>query len=199
MRVDVTLAHRDVEAELNRLYLRLQTPGDALYGLPTIECQVSGFMLHLREHAGDLYVYVEDVQGRALAGSTVFNRSLEPEIRTLKFLRSPHSRYGPAYQRRGLATAVYSWALKSGLCLLSGPRQSPAAHCLWLSLGFAHWLLVAQLNDRQLKQRACIEPAAFERLDTRLLLLGAGWTPERFASHAKFASALEDQELGTLT
>lgn len=191
MRIDVTLAHRDVDAELAKLYWRLRTPGDAMHGLPTIHGPVPGMLLHVREHAGELCVYLEDVQAGAMAGCTVFHRPFEPEARRLKFLRSPHSRYGSAYQRRGLATAVYTWALQSGLCLLSGPRQSPAAHRLWLSLGQTHRLLVAQLNDRQLRHPGSVEPAAFERLDTRLLLLGSGWTPERFARRADFASAPE--------
>ena len=193
MRIDVTLAHRDVDAELAKMYRRLRTPGDALHGLPTVPCPVPGVVQYVREHDGELYVYVEDVQGAALAGCTVFNRPSEPDTRTLKFLRSPHSRYGSTYQRRGLGSAVYSWALQSGLCLLSGPRQSPAAHGLWQSLGRAHRLLVAQVDNKQLRHADSVGPAEFERLDTRLLLLGSGWTLERFASHAGFAWAPIDE------
>ena len=110
--------------------------------------------------------------------------------RALRFLHSPHSRCGSTYQRRGLASAVYSWTLQSGLYLLSCPRQSPAAYRLWLSLGRAYPLLVAQLNDKQLSCSDSGEPVASERLDTRLLLLGSGWTPERFARQAGFTSVL---------
>lgn len=188
MRLDVTLAHRDIYAELAKLYRRLRTPGDLMHGLPTIPSPVPGMLFHAREHSGEFSVYVEDVQGEVLAGCTVFNRPFEPEIRPLRFLHSPHSRYGPTYQRRGLASAVYSWMLQSGLCLLSGPRQSPAAYRLWLSLGRAYPLLVTQLTDRQLSCCDSGGPVACERLDTRLLLLGSGWTPERFARQAGFTS-----------
>lgn len=188
MRIDVNLAHRDIDAELAKLYWRLRTPGDVMHGLPTLPSPVPGMLFHTREHSGEFSVYVEDARGEALAGCTVFNRPFEPETRALRFLHSPHSRYGSAYQRRGLASAVYSWTLQSGLCLLSGPRQSPAAYRLWLSLGRAHPLLVAQLSDKQLSHSGSDEPAASERLDTRLLLLGSGWTPERFASQAGFTS-----------
>jgi hypothetical protein len=49
-------------------------------------------------------------------------------------VRAPHSRYDTGYQRRGLATAVYRWALGRGTCLVSGACQSPGAYALWRSL-----------------------------------------------------------------
>ncbi len=189
MRIDVDFSHRDLDAELARLHGRMQTPGDALHGLPVIPCALPGMLLHYREMAGECWVYVEDVQRQVLAGCVAFNRAVELDAATRPCMRSPHSRFGAGYQRQGLASAVYGWALHSGLCLLSGPRQSEGAHCLWLSLGRSHPLLLAHLDDRQLGQIQSVNAAAFERLNTRLLLLGSGWNPQRLADCANFSLA----------
>lgn len=182
MRIDVTLAHRDLDGELARLQARMRTPGDALHGLQKIPATLPGFVFRYREVAGEFYLYVEDAADGTLAGCTVFNRAFEVERRAQCCLRSPHSRYGTGYQRRGLASAVYTWALQAGLCLVSGPRQSLGAHRLWRSLGEAHELLFVQITDRKLECLGTQVPeAAFHAFDTRMVLLGAGWDPERFA------------------
>lgn len=182
MRIDVALDHRDLDAELARLHARMQTPGDALHGMAAIPAPLPGMALRYREVDGEFYVYVEDIARGALAGCTVFNREPDVGRRAGRYLRSPHSRYAPGYQRRGLATAVYTWALQAGLCLVSGPRQSVGAHRLWQSLATAHELLFVRLGDDAL---ACLPQAPaspeLERLDTRMLLLGAGWDSARFA------------------
>ena len=90
--------------------------------------------MRYREADGEWYVYVEDLQRRRLAGYTVFNRLVELDRRADRHLRAPHSRYDTPYQRRGLASAVYRWALQEGWCLVSGARQSPGAHALWHQL-----------------------------------------------------------------
>jgi hypothetical protein len=185
MRIDVAPAHRDIDAELARLHERMNTPGDALHGMSTFPAGLPDLVFRYREVAGEFYVYVEDVAKGALAGCTVFNRALEVERKAERYLRSPHSRYGSGYQRRGLATAVYSWALQAGLCLISGPRQSVGAHSLWRSLGTAHELLFVQVRDKKLQ---CLGPrldgSALDEFDTRMLLLGAGWNLDRFAKVA---------------
>jgi hypothetical protein len=188
VRIDVALDHRDIDAELARLYERLYTPADALHGLPAVGEAPPGMAFRYREAAGELYVYVEDTARRALAGCTVFNRAFEVERRAQQLVRSPHSRYAQAYRRRGLASAVYRWALQQGWCLLSGPRQSVQAWRLWLALGRTHPLQLVQLRDKRMHCLAQpVDSPVFEEFETRMLLLGAGWDPARFARHAQCA------------
>jgi len=190
MRIDVALAHRDLEAELAVLHARMARPGDALHGLPAIATASPDLALRYREADGEFYVYVEDTACGVLAGCTVFNRVFEVDRRAACFVRSPHSRYATAYQRRGVASAVYTWALGTGLCLVSGPRQSPGAHGLWRALARTHELAFVETRERRLRiLGARGGPSAFEDLDTRMLLLGAGWTLERFARASGGASA----------
>ena len=136
--------------------------------------------MRYREADGEWYVYVEDLQRRRLAGYTVFNRLIEVDRRTDPHVRAPHSRYAPAYQRRGIATAVYEWGLQQGFCLVSGARQSAGAHALWLALGRRFRLGYVALRKRRMHYLGA-EPAAALRddLNTRLLLLGPGWSLDR--------------------
>ena len=183
MRIDVALEHRDIDAELARLHQRMHTRGDALHGLPALATPpLPDMAFRYREVDGEFYVYVEDTARRALAGCTVFNRTRDVHRKAARYLRSPHSRYATGYQRRGLATAVYTWALGAGLCLVSGPRQSPGAHRLWQALSARHELLFVRLgaDALQLLPEAPEGPDR-EQLDTRMLLLGAGWDGERLA------------------
>lgn len=182
MRIDVALAHRDLEAELANLHARMQRPADALHGLPAIATALPGFAFRYRESDGEFYIYVEDRSRGVLAGCTVFNRVFEVDRHAARYVRSPHSRYAAAYQRRGVASAVYRWALAAGMCLVTGPRQSPGAHRLWLALARTHELAFVQARDRRLHLIGPrVAPSAFEDFDTRMLLLGTGWTLEGFA------------------
>ncbi|RYY84405.1 MAG: N-acetyltransferase [Comamonadaceae bacterium] len=187
MRIDVVLDHRDLDDELAKLHRRMHTPGDALHGMPTIPVALPGLVVRYREVAGEFYLYVEDVARRALAGCTVFNHAPDVGRAAERHLRSPHSRYGAAYRRRGIASAVYTWALQAGLCLVTGPRQSAAAYCLWQSLARGHELLVVQLNDGGLHCLGTqVDDAAFGAFATRMVLLGAGWDRERLAAAEGF-------------
>ncbi|QJW83389.1 N-acetyltransferase [Ramlibacter terrae] len=182
MRIDVALDHRDIDAELARLHQRMHTRGDALHAMPTVATPLPGMVFRYREVDGEFYVYVEDTVRRALAGCTVFNRVRDADRNASRFLRSPHSRYAGGYQRRGLATAVYTWALAAGLCLVSGPRQSPGAHRLWQALAARHELLYVRLGAEALQ----VLPGApdgpeSEAFGTRMVLLGAGWDSARLA------------------
>lgn len=182
MRIDVALDHRDLDAELAALHARMQTPGDALHGLPAIVTSLPGLVFRYREADGEFYVYVEDPARRVLAGCTVFNRVPEVDRQADRCVRSPHSRYAPGYRQRGVASAVYRWALHAGMCLVSGPRQSPGAHRLWLALARSHELAFVQARDRRLRILGpAVERSAFEEFETRMLLLGTGWTLQRFA------------------
>jgi hypothetical protein len=183
MRIDVDLGHRDLDAELATLHARMQRPADALHGLPAIATTLPGLVCRYREADGEFHVYVEDPARGVLAGCTVFNRVFEVDRQAGRYLRSPHSRYAAGYRLRGVASAVYRWALGTGLCLVSGPRQSPGAYRLWTSLARTHELTFVDTRGGQLRILGRrVDRRAFDEFDTRMMLLGAGWTPERLAS-----------------
>lgn len=182
LRIDVAAPPR-LEEELEALYDRLRRPGDALHGLPVICMHFPGFVFRFREADGEYYIYVEDVARRRLAGYTVFNRLVEVNRRTDPYLRAPHSRYAPAYQRRGIATAIYRWWLEAGKCLITGARQSMGANALWHSLGKRYELTYVDLRNKSLRALGRqVDPATRDDLHTRMLLLGKGWELGRLAA-----------------
>ncbi|MGD9944344.1 MAG: N-acetyltransferase [Burkholderiaceae bacterium] len=163
--------------ELDGLYRRLRTRGDRLHGLAWRRIDGSPFVVHYREADGEFFFYVEDAVQRRLAGYVVFNRLVEVGRRADRCLRSPHAKFDDAYQRRGLASTVYGWMLESGLCLLSGARQSPGAHALWRSLARRHEHGYLRLEDKVPHYLGReVAPQVFDQLNTRMLLLGRGWT-----------------------
>ena len=181
MRIDVALDRRDLDAELVRLHARMKARADVLHDVPAIATGVPGLVFRYREVDGEFYVYAEDFSRKALAGCTVFNRVLEVDRRTGRYVRSPHSRYAYEYRKRGVASAVYRWALQAGMCLVSGPRQSPGAYRLWMALARSHELTFVQTDDQRLRiMGPTVNGPAFEAFGTRMLLLGAGWTLQRF-------------------
>ena len=184
LRIDVDPPAATIEQELDALYQRLHTPGDALHGLPSSPLPGHpGLRVRSREADGELYVYIEDPLRQCLAGTTVFNRLIELNRQADRHLRAPHSRYAAAYQRRGLATAVYRWALDGGQCLISGARQSVGAHALWQRLGQAYPQGYVCVQDKTLRYLGPQpEPRVLNALHTRRLLLGRGWTLARLAS-----------------
>lgn len=176
MRIDVDRDLHRMEVELDLLYERhLARPGRP--GLERLPVDAPPrFRLYRRIADGEWHVYVEDVLQQRLAGCTVFNRLPGLDRRLDAHVRSPHSRLRPAYQRRGLATLIYRHALDAGLCLISGARQSPAAHRLWQSLGRRYALSYVRLEDRGIVDLGAeVDEDVFDELDTRLLLCGAGW------------------------
>lgn len=177
LRIDVRLHPDDVDADLEKLHRRFRTNGDSLYDLPGYPGPGPGLVLRHRKADGEHYVYVEDVVHRRLAGFTVFNRLPDLSRRADSHLRGPHSRYGTRYQRRGIATAVYRWALGTGMCLISGPRQSRGAHALWNALAREHERTYVDLRDRKLTILGPgVEPRTLEDFHTRMVLLGRGWS-----------------------
>ena len=145
LRIDVELPSHTVEIELERIHARIRRFGGALSRLRTLDIPVPGFAFRYREADGEQYVYVEDLANGRLAGCTVFNRLIELDRRADRHLRGPHSKYGRMYQRRGLATAVYRWALGQGMCLITGARQSAGAHALWHMLAASYELGYVEL------------------------------------------------------
>jgi hypothetical protein len=175
MRVDVNLDHRDMEAELAALYERLRPRADKLVTLPIFAPRAPELVFKYREVDGEFYVYAEDAERGVLAGVTVFNRVPELDARVGRFVRSPHSRYAREYRRRGVATAVYQWALGAGMCLVSGPRQSVAAYRLWGALGSLWELVTVKVEDGRLR----VMPQGrvgipFDEFGARGMLLAAG-------------------------
>ena len=180
LRIDVQRPDESIERELDTLHRRRQTAADPLASCTTLPGRLPGLVWHHRKADGEHYVYVEDTARGRLAGYTVFNRLVEVDRRTDPHVRAPHSRYAPDYQRRGIATAVYEWGLQQGFCLVSGARQSAGAHALWLALGRRFRLGYVALRKRRMHYLGA-EPAAALRddLNTRLLLLGPGWSLDR--------------------
>lgn len=175
MRIDVDLDHRDVEAELAALYGRLRLRGDTLVTLPIFAPRAPGLVFKYREVDGEFYVYAEDAERSVLAGVTVFNRVPEVDIPAGRFVRSPHSRYAREYRSKGVASAVYQWALRAGMCLVSGPRQSEGAFRLWASLARSHELAYVQIKgQRLLFMDPVLAPHSIDKFESRMLLLGVG-------------------------
>lgn len=181
LRIDVMLPL--VEGELEAIYERLYQPGSKLHGLQRRPLHDPQFQLHWREADGEWFAYLEDCANRCLAGYTVFNRLVEVDRRTDRHVRSPHSRFAPQYQRRGLASAVYRQVLDAGTCLVSGARQSPGAHGLWNHLARRYDSRYVGITPaKSLRHLGCeVEPALMDQLSTRRMLMGAGWTLQAFA------------------
>lgn len=182
LRIDVS--HKPAEDEFESLYDRINTPGDRLHGIPAMELDGQPeLVIRYREADGELYVYVEDLKRKRLAGYTVFNRLIEVGRRADPHVRAPHSRYDEPYQRRGLATAVYQWGLEAGFCLISGARQSPGAHALWHSLAGRYELGYVDLRNKTLTYLGRDVPSrTLDDLHTRMILLGEAWTVSRFSA-----------------
>jgi len=186
LRIDVEHGIDDIERELDTLYERMQTPGTPLRGMTFDDGTLPGFRLHSREADGEIYVYVEDVAARRLAGYTVFNRLIELDKRADRVLRAPHSKYAAGYQRRGLASAVYRRALDGGMCLMSGARQSMGAHALWQSLAARYASSYVEVRDKRLRYLGDVVGGdVLDALHTRRVLLGAGWTVAALAADTK--------------
>lgn len=186
LRIDVG-EHRTkpMAGEFASIYDRIHTRGDRLYGIPSIPLNALGLEIRYREADGEFYVYVVDTVRGALAGYTVFNRLIELGRQADRYVRAPHSKYDPLYQRRGLATAIYRWGLDAGLCLVTGARQSEGAHALWQSLGHNYPRGYVELRDKRLRYLGReVELVVRDALHTRMLLLGRGWTLSRFATAA---------------
>ncbi|MCY1221982.1 hypothetical protein D9M68_493370 [compost metagenome] len=183
LRIDVELAPGEIERELEALHDRIRRPGDRLHDMPALPAGTPTLRLRYREADGEYYVYVEDVMQGRLAGYTVFNRLIEVGRRADPWVRAPHTKFAPAYQRRGLARALYRWALDGGLCLLSGARQSAGAHALWQVLGADYAGGYVDLRQKTLTWLGeTVSPQERDGLHTRRLLLGRGWTLQEFTA-----------------
>lgn len=183
LRIDVATRPEELQAELEDLFQRMSSQGNLLYGLPALGIHLPGFAFRYRQADGEHYVYVQDLIHGRLAGYTVFNRLAELDRRTECHLRAPHSKYADAYQRRGIASAIYGWWLDAGNCLISGARQSNGAHALWRSLGASYPLVCVEIRDKVLRYLGNdIGRYLKDDLHTRLVLIGAGSTAAQVIS-----------------
>jgi hypothetical protein len=191
LRIDVQQSPGNIEAELDALNRRRSSPGSALRNTSPLPIHLPGFAFHHREADGEHYIYVEDVLHRRLAGYTVFNRLVELDRRIDPLIRGPHSKYAAAYQRRGIASAVYQWGLER-FCLISGARQSEAAHALWRSLGRRYPLGYVTLRDKEVRYLGLeIPPELRDDLETRMILLGRGCTFDKLRPRYRLKQANE--------
>lgn len=175
LRVDVQWSAGKVDEELRSLHARLDRSGLLKNGTRFAPTRLADLVFHHREADGEHYIYVVDKARSCLAGYTVFNRLIEINRTLDRWVRAPHSKYADGYQRRGIATEVYGWALGQGFCLISGARQSPGAHALWQSLARRHQLEYVEIRDRCIRFLGPhVDLATQDCLQTRLLLLGAG-------------------------
>ena len=185
LRIDVDPGSWKLDSELDTLYGRITRPGDRLHDMPEAKTEIPGLVLRYREADGEFYVYVVDQARGRLAGYTVFNRLVELGRRADPLLRAPHSKYDPAYQRRGLAAAVYRWGLDAGQCLITGARQSNGARALWLSLARQYDSGYVDLRRKVLTSLGPQVPdPVLHDLHTRMVLLGRGWTWQGLAGAA---------------
>lgn len=183
LRIDVRQDAGDIERELDAVHGRMRRPGDALHALPVICMQLPGLVLRYRQADGEHYVYAEDLAQGRLAAYIVFNRLIELDRRADRHLRAPHAKVAPAYQRRGIATAIYRWWLEGGNCLITGARQSAGAHAMWRALGRTYESFYVGVSGKQLRDlTGQLDRRTLDDLHTRVVLLGRGWSKDRLAA-----------------
>lgn len=171
LRIDVAPSSGEVEDELRQVQQRFDARLHAQCS--TLPLLLPGLRCWHREADGEHYVYVQCLHAKRIVGHVVLNRLVEVSRSLDPHLRSPHTRIAPAYQGRGIASAVYRWALDAGLCLVSGARQSAGAHALWTALGRHYHLAYVQINRQELRLLGPQAPAATRgQLETRLMLFG---------------------------
>ncbi|RYF83268.1 MAG: N-acetyltransferase [Comamonadaceae bacterium] len=171
LRIDVAPTHVSVDDELRELQRRFARRLQAQCA--PLSLRLNGLRFWHREADAEHYVYVECMSDNALVGYAVLNRLVEVSRALDPHVRSPHTRIAEAFQGRGIASAIYRWALDSGLCLVSGARQSPGAHALWSSLGRRYHLAYVHIVDKELRLLGPHAPSALrEHLHTRLMLFG---------------------------
>jgi hypothetical protein len=182
LRIDVKHDHADIERQLAEVHARFRRAKEGLRDLPAASVELPGLVARCREADGEHYVYVEDTAQRRLAGYIVFNRLIELDRRADSYLRSPHAKIAPGYQRRGITTTVYRWWLDAGNCLITGARQSVAANALWRSFVRSRESFYVDLRDRKLRDLGAeVDACVLHDLHTRIVLLGTGWRKEAFA------------------
>ena len=184
LRIDVDLPADDLEDELVQLYARWFLSGAAIADLDGIGPSRHGLVFKTRHADGEQFIYVVDPVRRVLAAYIVLSRLVEVNRRADKHLRSPHAKVAQAYRRLGITSQVYRWWLDAGRNLMSGERQSPAAHRMWMALAHTYQLAYVRLQDKQVDPVDADDAPEPElhKLGTRMVLLGRGCVVSQFAS-----------------
>jgi hypothetical protein len=175
LRIDVALPADELEHELTQLYERWFMSGASMDDLGGIGASHPGLLFKVRQADGEWFIYVVDPARRALAAYIVLSRLVEVNRQLDRQLRSPHAKVARAYRRLGITSAIYRWWLDGGRSLMSGERQSPHAHRMWMSLARDYELLQVRLQDKQLQVLDAADSASvLHALGTRMVLLGRG-------------------------
>lgn len=172
LRIDVDLSGRDIQREFDALHDRIRTNHRTREALQPLPLHLRGLVFRLREADGEYFVYAIDPLRNRMAAYTVFNRLVEVDRRTDRHLRAPHTKVAHGYRRMGIATAIYRWWLDSGRCLMTGARQSPGAHGLWMSWRGYDLAAVRIDANKRVQQLPIPRRPDFDALDTRLVLVG---------------------------
>lgn len=185
LRIDVFLPEDRVEAELAALNRRGAALLDRSDALPELQMPQHGLVVKTRCADGEHFLYVVDTVRCCVVAYVTLSRLVEVDRRADQFLRSPHTKVASAYRRRGIATAAYRWWLDAGRCLVTGARQSPAAHALWGAMARSYQLAYVLLEDKRVRCLGDRPPAeVLDRLNCRAVLLGRNASLGDFAELA---------------
>lgn len=183
LRIDVALPDGELERELDALYhrwLATELPSD---GLTDLALPGDGLVFKTRQADGEHFVYAIDPVRQKLAAYVVMSRLIEVDRRADRYLRSPHAKVSASYRRLGITSRIYRWWLGSGGCLMTGARQSAAAHALWQSLAKDHELVYVSVSRKRVRGLPHpVSEATLDDLGTRMVLLAKGCQLDQFAS-----------------
>jgi hypothetical protein len=125
--------------------------------------------------------YLYDVDEEIIAGKL----DLQPSGLGKKVLE-PHTMFRNVYRGQGYAYSMYDMVLRNGVCLVSGGEQSSSANALWWKLTHRwdwFWIEYTDYDTTYLGQD--VSPREQGLSSYRLVLLGSGWSTEKFKKEAK--------------
>lgn len=125
--------------------------------------------------------YLYDTDEQIIAGKL----ELEPSGLGRKIL-TPHTLFRNVYRGQGYAYSLYDMALRNGVCLVSGGEQSPSANALWWKLTHRwpwFWMEYSDYAVEYIGQQLDRREQQFQH--NRMVLLGQGWTLEKFKKEVK--------------
>ncbi len=125
--------------------------------------------------------YLYDSDEQLIAGKL----ELEPSGLGRKVLE-PHTMFRNVYRGQGYAYALYDMVLRNGVCLVTGGEQSSSANALWWKLTHQwdwFWLEYTDYSVAYLGQQ--LDPREQRLQQNRMVLLGRGWTVEKFKKEVK--------------
>lgn len=181
LRIDVKRPAQQIRDELQAYGRRLADAGPPAEP-PGGVALPPGFRTCERRTGEVTFIYVEGIACGRLVGYVALHPLPEAGRRAAAAVRLPHALFHPDFQRRGLGSAIYGAVLARGIGLVSGARQSVAAHALWRALGRRHTLVHVQVRRRALAYLgSSVSATVLDDLRTRLLLLPPGMDVAAFA------------------